>query len=131
MTTNGRAVKLLLLLPLAAAAVAVSRPACAGNLEMVEKNVEELESLNKEALGQIPQLPRDGRIDLKAYVTAEGGKSRVRIDEAGTRVEGATGAGKARAGVEVSAPAVEDKIEFLEKNSTPATKVPPGGRNGR
>jgi hypothetical protein len=130
MTTNGRAAKLLFLVLMVAAAAAVS-PACAGNLEMVEKNVEELETVNREALRQIPRLPRDGRIELKAYVTVEEGKSRIRIDETGTKVEAATGSEKAPSGVEVSAPAVEGKIEFLEKNSTPATKAPPGGRNGR
>lgn len=131
MTANGRAVKLLFVLLAAAAAVVGSRPVCAGNLEMVEKNVEELEAVNKKALGQIPQLPRDGRIDLKAYVRAEGGKSRIQIDESGIKVEGTAGRENPRSGLEVSAPAVEDKIEFLEKNSSSATKVPPGGRHGR
>ncbi len=43
----------------------------AGNKQMVEKTVEELDELNKEAVQQIPDLPKDGKVDMKARVTYE------------------------------------------------------------
>ena len=43
----------------------------AGNKKMVEKTVEELDDLNKEAVKQIPDLPKDGKVDMKARVTYE------------------------------------------------------------
>ena len=42
--------------------------AIAGNLEMVEENVRELDELNKKAVQQIPDLPETGTVDLKANV---------------------------------------------------------------
>ena len=42
--------------------------AFAGNLEMVEENVRELDELNKQAVQQIPDLPEAGTVDLKANV---------------------------------------------------------------
>jgi hypothetical protein len=38
----------------------------AGNSEMIEERVEELDRMNKKALEQIPDLPRDGKISLEA-----------------------------------------------------------------
>lgn len=43
-------------------------PALAGNLEMVEESVKELDELNKKAVQQIPDLPETGTVDLKANV---------------------------------------------------------------
>ncbi len=40
----------------------------AGNLEMVEESVKELDELNKKAVQQIPDLPENGTVDLKANV---------------------------------------------------------------
>lgn len=45
----------------------------AGNEEMVEDAVQELDKLNKQAVNQLPELPKDGKIDLKAGVTYENG----------------------------------------------------------
>ncbi len=42
--------------------------AMAGNLEMVEENVQELKELNEKAVKQIPNLPETGTVDLKAKV---------------------------------------------------------------
>ena len=41
----------------------------AGNNEMVEKNVVELDAVNKEALGQIKDIPAQGKVKLKAHVS--------------------------------------------------------------
>lgn len=43
--------------------VTVSR---AGNKAMVEKSTRELDELNKQAVQQIPNLPKDGTVELKA-----------------------------------------------------------------
>jgi hypothetical protein len=43
----------------------------AGNKEMVEQNVQELDELNKQAVKQIPDLPRSGKVKMKADVTYE------------------------------------------------------------
>lgn len=43
----------------------------AGNKQMVEKTVEELDDLNKQAVQQIPDLPENGTVDIKARVTYE------------------------------------------------------------
>ncbi len=72
-----------ILLPLALAAgvslfVSVS-VALAGNKEMVEKSVSELDSLNREVMQQIPELPRDGHIRIKAGITQTGIKRGIDI----------------------------------------------------
>ncbi|UFS70731.1 hypothetical protein LPW11_00740 [Geomonas sp. RF6] len=100
-----------------------------GNLEMVEKNVEELESLNKEAVGMVEGGPRDGTIDLKAYVTVEGEKRKIRIDEVkisdlGTAPPGGKGKTAPPRALAVSVPPVESTIEYLEKNTLPTTSGP-------
>lgn len=45
----------------------------AGNKEMVDNRVQEMDDLNKQMVGQIPNLPKDGKVDAKARVTNEGG----------------------------------------------------------
>jgi len=46
----------------------------AGNREMVETRTQEMDDLNKQMVGQIPDLPKDGKVDAKARVTNESGK---------------------------------------------------------
>ena len=53
--------------------------ALAGNKEMVEKTVSELDSLNREVVQQIPELPRDGHIRIKAGITQKGIKRGIDI----------------------------------------------------
>ena len=38
----------------------------AGNERMIEKEVQELDRMNKQAIQEIPDLPKDGHIELKA-----------------------------------------------------------------
>ncbi len=45
--------------------------AMAGNKEMVEETVQELDELNIQAVEQITDLPKDGTVNLKAGVTYE------------------------------------------------------------
>jgi hypothetical protein len=45
----------------------------AGNKDMVENRTQEMDELNKQMVGQIPNLPKDGKVDAKARVTNEGG----------------------------------------------------------
>lgn len=47
--------------------------AIAGNKEMVKETVQELDELNIQAVEQIPDLPKDGTVNLKADVTYENG----------------------------------------------------------
>ena len=42
--------------------------ALAGNQEMIENRTEELDQLNKEIIEQIPDLPKDAKISIKARV---------------------------------------------------------------
>jgi hypothetical protein len=53
----------------------------AGNLPMVEKQVKELDDLNKEAVGQIQDLPSSGKVAIKAHVTLTDDKPRIEILE--------------------------------------------------
>jgi len=108
-------------------------PAGSGNLELVEKDVQELDSLNREALRQVGGLPRDGSVDLKAYVTVEGGKSKVTLQEKKITIEGSSSGSPKGKSLTEAAPftdPTEGKIEYLEKNDTP-TKASPGGKNVR
>lgn len=57
----------------------VFSPAWAGNSEMVNKSIEELDTLNKEAVSQIEELPARGKVELKAKVSTRGGKRVVKI----------------------------------------------------
>lgn len=43
----------------------------AGNKKMVEETVQEMDDLNKQAVQQVPDLPKDGRVDIKADVRYE------------------------------------------------------------
>jgi len=46
----------------------------AGNKEMVDERIQEMDDLNKQMVKQIPGLPRDGKVDAKAKVSSESGK---------------------------------------------------------
>lgn len=46
----------------------------AGNKAMVEQRTKELDELNKQAVEQIPDLPQDGTVELKANVKNREGK---------------------------------------------------------
>jgi hypothetical protein len=46
----------------------------AGNREMVENRTQEMDDLNKQMVDQIPNLPKDGKVDAKARVTNERGR---------------------------------------------------------
>jgi len=46
----------------------------AGNKAMVEQRTKELDELNKQAVQQIPDLPKDGTVDLKANAKYREGK---------------------------------------------------------
>lgn len=45
----------------------------AGNREMVEENVRELDELNRDAIRQIPELPSRGVVEVDAYVLYQKG----------------------------------------------------------
>jgi len=97
--------------------------AYSGNLSMVEQRVEELGALNNEALKQVPGLPRDGTVDLKAHVTNDGKTPSIRIEEHQIQIKGSESLNfPTEQGVNIPAPAVEGAIEFSEKNR-------PGGDN--
>jgi len=42
---------------------------------MVEDRTEEMDDLNKQMVGQISDLPKDGKVDAKARVTNESGRT--------------------------------------------------------
>ena len=44
----------------------------AGNKKLIEDEVKELDKLNKQAIDQISDLPKDGHIDFKANVSSQG-----------------------------------------------------------
>jgi len=50
---------------------AFSPYSAAGNKQMVDKSVNELDELNKEAVRQIPDLPEKGHVNMKTDVTYE------------------------------------------------------------
>jgi len=89
---------------------------------MVKKSVKELETINREALKQLPDLPSDGTVDLKAYVIMDGDKATIRIDEKKIHIKGTsdlTGGvnPSPENGLNISATPVEVKIDFTEGNS--------------
>ena len=47
--------------------------AVAGNKQIVDQTIQELDELNKQAVEQLPDLPKDGTVNLKADVTYENG----------------------------------------------------------
>ncbi len=94
----------------------------AGNGPMVEKNINELDRINNEAVRQIPDLPRNGSVDLKANVKMEGDKAKVEILEknvyTGHDVTGENiGEQKSGGQKHSSAPVRDEKILFHPGNS--------------
>lgn len=59
----------ILLGALAYGLVCIPALSSAGNREMIEDTVQELDELNKQAVSQIPDLPKDGKVYMKANVT--------------------------------------------------------------
>ena len=47
--------------------------ASAGNREMVEERVQDLDELNRQAVQQIPELPVNGKVELIAHVSYKDG----------------------------------------------------------
>ncbi len=45
----------------------------AGNEEIIEERIEELDTLNKEVMDQVPDIPENGKINLKATVIQKDG----------------------------------------------------------
>ena len=58
------------------AMLALATSAWAGNRDMIERRVKELDRLNREAVQQVPDLPRNGQVHLRAKITP-GGKAEV------------------------------------------------------
>ena len=46
----------------------------AGNKEMVDERIKEMDDVNKQMVKQIPGLPMNGKVDAKAKVSSESGK---------------------------------------------------------
>ena len=51
-----------------AAALLLAGAAWGGNRKMIEKRVEELDQVNRQVVQQVPDLPRDGRVHVRAKV---------------------------------------------------------------
>ena len=47
-------------------------PAWAGNREMVEQRIQELDRLNQRVVRQLPDLPRDGQVSIQSRVLPDG-----------------------------------------------------------
>ncbi len=61
--------------------LAAAPAAMGGNKEMVEKNVREMDLLNKDVVYRIPDIPANGRIHIKAKINYSGGKRQISIQE--------------------------------------------------
>ena len=46
----------------------------AGNKDMVDERIKEMDDVNKQMVKQIPGLPMNGKVDAKAKVSSESGK---------------------------------------------------------
>ena len=57
----------LVFLPIAAVLL-VAGAVWGGNRKMIEQRVEELDRINREVVQQVPDLPRDGRVHVRAKV---------------------------------------------------------------
>jgi hypothetical protein len=54
------------------AGVLAAAPVWGGNREMIEQRVEELDALNRSVVQQIPDLPQNGTVKIKARVAPDG-----------------------------------------------------------
>lgn len=59
--------------------VGIFSSAFAGNRQMVEKNVETLDKINKEAVKQLPDIPKDGNIELEAQGTQYDDRIKIKV----------------------------------------------------
>jgi len=62
----------------------------AGNKKMVEKEVAELDAANKQVLSELPELPANGQVKVKARFHGERGGNEVEILQSNI-IEGHTG----------------------------------------
>lgn len=65
---------MIIVLLISCLSIGICSYAWAGNKQMVEKTVEEMDELNKQAVQQIPDLPESGKVNIKADVTYEKGE---------------------------------------------------------
>ena len=56
----------------AAVFLAAAGIAWGGNREMIERRIEELDRLNRSVVQQVPDLPRDGQVHIRAQVEPDG-----------------------------------------------------------
>ena len=62
------------------AVLALALPALAGNQRIIERRIQELDQVNRQAVSQLSELPQNGTIQLKARVLPEAnGKVRLQI----------------------------------------------------
>jgi len=65
-------------------------PSYAGNKDMVDERIQEMDDLNKQMVKQIPGLPKDGQVDAKAKVSSESGKMNFEVYQVKSVVKEAT-----------------------------------------
>lgn len=58
---------------------AVTTAHAASNTHLIEERVETMEKINQEALKQVPEIPRDGRIELEAEGYERGGNIEIEV----------------------------------------------------
>lgn len=102
------------LLFLGAIALVVITPVWAGNSEMVTKSVEELEAINREAVAQVEDLPRHGKVGLKAKVSTRAGKRVVKVLDQKVQAKAA-----APRPLEPATEVVEGNLEFNKIEKIP------------
>ncbi|MFZ5573452.1 MAG: hypothetical protein ACOZF0_23870 [Thermodesulfobacteriota bacterium] len=93
-------------------------PVFAGNKKMVEKQTKELDELNKQAVQQLPDLPKDGTIDLKAKVRHEDGEIKFDMVEHQITPKSATSIQKGRRHQGSSTVVQEKAIDLGNKVNT-------------
>lgn len=82
---------------------------------MVEERTLEMDNLNKQMVGQIPDLPKDGRVDAKARITNESGKIIFDIYHVKTDVkEGSLNFGEGRQEIEIREVLLHDSTKKNE-----------------
>jgi hypothetical protein len=94
------------------------RVVLAGNEPMIERNIQELDQINRQAVGGIEGLPKNGTVELKANVKMDGDKAVVEIVE--KKIEPGPEADVRSRGEEpreVSAPVREGKIDYGTGNT--------------
>jgi hypothetical protein len=69
---TGRGVVSVILVAILCLVVGATSPTWAGNKKMVEDRTRELDTLNKKAVEQLPDLPENGQVELEAVGTYKG-----------------------------------------------------------